>query len=385
MTIRHLLFAGAMSAGALVACTSQPHAAPASTTPAATAAPTTTLPATTTTVDEMTQFTECVQAWPLRDRIALLVWPAVYSDQWDAATAIVRDLHVGGVLLMKPTTAFAKELAGHLAELDAVAAHGLLVATDEEGGSVQRLRALEQLPSQEDMSAKSDDEVTAIIGQHAQLLAAAGIDVVFGPVVDVRPLAGVDPLGHGRLFLGGPTDVSRLAQLYVQAWESAGIMPVLKHFPGHGSASGDTHTQLATTPPLFQMRTYDLVPYVGLAGSGAGVMVGHLDVPGLTDGVPASLSAAAVTLLRDELGWGDAVLFTDGLGMAGVGMGVSEAAVKAIAAGVDVAIFTATGQTQAVIDAIEAAVNDGSLPEARVDQSAARVARLLAAHGSPCV
>jgi beta-N-acetylhexosaminidase len=113
-------------------------------------------------------------------------------------------------------------------------------------------------------------------------------------------------------------------------------------------------------------------------------MVGHLAVPGLTDGVPASRSAAAVTLLRDELGWGDVLTVSDALGMGGMGLSVPQAAVAALQAGIDVVIFTGNGETEAVIAAIEAAVADGSLPVARIDEAATRVALLLEAHGHPC-
>ncbi len=338
-----------------------------------TSAATVTTLAPSTTIAERQRRIECVQQWPLRDRIALMVWPSVYPEQWASAESVVRDLHVGGVLLMKPDDQFASDLAAHLAGLDAVSSHGVVVATDEEGGSVQRLSAVEVLPSQQAMSALTPTEVFDTLSRHARLLAGVGIDVVLGPVVDVRPLQGSDPLGHGRLFAGGPEDVAALADVYVRAWQSAGILPVLKHFPGHGSASADTHSGSAITPSLDVLRTRDLLPFAALAHSGAGVMVGHLAVPGLTDGEPASLSPVAISLLRDELGYGDALVMTDALGMAGVGVPVPQAAVRAVVAGVDVVIFTSTGQTQEVIDAIEAAVNDGTIPVQRIDESAARV------------
>ncbi len=330
------------------------------------------------------QLEACVSSWPLRDRIALLVWPSVYSEQWATAQAVVSDLHVGGVILMKPNSAFAADLATHLAELDAVGPHGLVVATDEEGGAVQRLSALEVIPSQEEMSGLDPATVTATIEQHARLIEAAGIDVVLGPVVDVRPAEGEDPLGAGRLFLGGPQEVAALGLLYVEAWQSAGLLPVLKHFPGHGAASADTHQELATTPSLDELRTWDLVPYQQLAATGAGVMMGHLAVPGLTDGEPASLDARAVALLRNELGYADALVMTDALGMGAVGLSVPSAAVRALQAGVDVVIFTSTGETADVIDAIEAAVNAGTLTVAEIDDSAVRVARVIEGRGTPC-
>ena len=336
----------------------------------------------TTAVDPIAA---CVQSLPLRERIALLVWPSVYSDDWATAQQVVGQLGLGGVILMKPDDAFAADLALHLGELDAVSPHGVLVATDEEGGSVQRLSALGVLPSQEEMSLLDDATITATIQQHARIISAAGVDVVLGPVVDVAPVDGSpDPLGQERLFAGDSADVAHFAELYVAGWQYAGLLPTVKHFPGHGSASTDTHDGLATTPPLDELHDWDLVPYQQLAGSGAAVMVGHLSVPGLTDGEPATRSPAALALLRNELGYGDALVMTDALGMGAVELPVTEAAVRALQAGIDVVLFTSTSDADDVVAAIEAAVANGSLTEAEIDDSAVRVARQLAARGGGC-
>lgn len=334
--------------------------------------------------DSMARLEQCVHAWPLRDRAALLVWPGVSGAAWDTAIGLVRDHHVGGVVLMRMDDAFAAQLPARLAELDAQSPHGLLIATDEEGGQVQRLRALQALPSQEAVSQMTAADAQALLANHARIVAAAGIDVVLGPVADVRAADGSDPLGQGRLFLGDFNAVTSWTALYVAAWQSAGVTPVLKHFPGHGSASGDTHDGHVTTPAIDVLLTSDLVPYATLAGSGAAVMVGHLDVPGLTGGLPASRSPEALALLRDQLGWGDALVLTDALGMGAVGLSVPEAAVAAVAAGVDVVVFTGNSATPAVIDALVAAVSSGVISEARLDQAAAHVAATLEAHGRSC-
>jgi len=354
-----------------------------STSTTSTLAPTTT-PAPTTTVDPTSVLRACVESWPLQERVALLVWPSVYSADWSSAVRVADELGVGGVILMKPSDSFAANLATNLGALDATSRHGVLVATDEEGGAVQRLAALGPMPSQEAMSALTPEARRDLIIPHAQQLSAAGVDVILGPVVDVRPVEGSDPLGQGRLFLGDGEAVAALAAEYTEAWQSAGLLPVLKHFPGHGSASTDTHLGLAVTPPLEVLAQQDLVPYRQLQGTGAAVMVGHLDVPGLTDGVPASLSPAAYAYLRNELGYGDALVMTDGLGMGGVGLSISAASVQAIIAGADVAIFTDTGAADDVIQALLAAVADGRLPVERVNDAASRVARELAARGTAC-
>jgi beta-N-acetylhexosaminidase len=285
---------------------------------------------------------------------------------------------------MKPSDAFAAALSSHLKELDAVARHGLLVATDEEGGQVQRLAALDPIPSEEAMARLTATQRDAILRRHAKIVAEAGIDVVLGPVVDVRPVVGKDPLGEGRLFLGDGAAVGELGAEYVAAWQAVGILPVLKHFPGHGSASGDTHTGLATTPPLTSLEQRDFVPYGRLAGQGVGVMVGHLAVPGLTGGLPASLSSKAIALLRGELGFGNSIVVTDSLGMGAIGMSIENAAVAAVKAGADVVIFTTSSAAKLVVNTLIAAVSDGRLSKARVLDAATRVAAELARHGTPC-
>ena len=121
------------------------------------------------------------------------------------------------------------------------------------------------------------------------------------------------------------------------------MFTVLKHFPGHGHADGDSHRGRVRTPPLAQLRADDLRPYAELLGPGgrlagggrSGVMVGHLDVPGLTDGLPSSLTPAVYALLRDDYGF-DGVVFTDDLGAMKAVTGsfaLPEAVEQALAAG----------------------------------------------------
>lgn len=326
----------------------------------------------------------CVAALPLRRRIALLTWPGVYAAQWPTALATVGEHQVGGVALMTA----GPDVRDRLAELRATVTHDLIVATDEEGGDVQRLRAFGRLPSAETMAAtRSPDEVRAVVADHGRVIRALGVDMVLGPVVDVNPVGGRSPLGD-RLFADDPAVVTAYARAYVDGWADAGLLAVLKHFPGHGSASADTHLAAGVTPPLDALRARDLVPYGALAPLAPAVMVGHLTVPGLTeDGLPTSLSPAAITgLLRDELGYTDALVLSDALEMRAVGRvaTVPEAAVLTLVAGADVALYSGTTLTGAVIDAVEAAVADGRLAEGRVTESAVRVARRMPDPGRLC-
>lgn len=327
----------------------------------------------------------CVEQLATRAKLALLVWPAVYSSAWDDAVTVVREHGVGGVVLMRPSGWTADELTQGIAELDDAGPAGVVVATDEEGGSVQRLSLLGRLPSQQEVSeSRSPAEAQTLLADHAARVAAIGIDVVFAPVVDVVPGVGAVPLDRSRFFTGDAPTVAAYARAYLDAWQSAGVVPVIKHFPGHGTASADTHVDAGLTAPLSDLESSDLVPYRELAGRSPAVMVGHLTVPGLTGELPASRSDDAVRYLREVLDHGDALVVSDALGMEAVGVPVDRAAVDSIVAGIDVAIFTDTSLTGAVIDALVEAVESGELPVERVDASATRVLRLGGAERLGC-
>jgi len=357
--------------------------------PDAAATPPTTTPPTTET-DEPSPSASCVDSLDLSAVAALTVWPAVGPGQWDDATDAVDRLGVGGLVLFEPQASTAADVELLLAELEAASHHGLLIATDEEGGVVQRLSIVGELASQRSLGSElgPGDDLGDVIRAHGAAIRALGVDIVFGPVVDVAPEVGDTPLSDSRFFPGGPGDVAALASIYVDAWNDAGLIATLKHFPGHGSASADTHDGAATTPELDALEPRDLVPYRVLsdrvADGAALVMVGHLTVPDLTDGEPATRSPAAVDLLRSIPGYRDAVVVSDALGMGAVGLDEADASVAALAAGIDVVIFTRTERTEAVIEAIVDAIATGDLDENELRASARRVMALLERDGHRC-
>ncbi len=339
---------------------------------------TTTTVATTTTTDPACP--ERVATWPLRRRLALLVVVGVDPSGPAEATAVVQDHHVGGVFVGGNDTALLT--SGALQGLRAASPTGLLVAVDEEGGRVQRIEGLDgDVPSAREMAATmSAEEVGALAERRGRVMAAHGVTVDLAPVVDVSDQPDGTVIGD-RSWSADPEVVATYARAYADGLLAAGIVPVLKHFPGHGRASGDTHEGAASTPPLTDLEQRDLVPYERMLpelGDTTAVMLGHLDVPGLTEpDTPASLSPAAVALLRDGHGF-DGVVMTDDLAeMASITgrLGPDEAAVRALAAGVDV-VLLAGADVPALLDRMEAAVAEGTLDAAQIDRSVARVLRL---------
>ena len=315
-----------------------------------------------------------------RDKLAQLLMVGV-SNGADAR-AVVSDHRVGGIFIGSWTD---KSMLtdGTLDEIDANAQPlPLAVSTDEEGGRVQRLSALiGSQPSPRVLAAtKTPDEVYAIARDRGEKMRARGITVDFAPVVDVTDAADGTVIGD-RSFGSDPAVVTEYAGAYARGLRDGGVLPVLKHFPGHGSASGDSHDSGVTTPSLDQLQATDLVPYRTLTAQGpVGVMMGHMQVPGLTGADPASLSGAAVGLLRSGNyggpGFGG-VVFSDDLSSMGAinqRYGVPEAVLRSLQAGVDVALWVSTAQVPAVLDRLEAAVDSGELSLPAVEASLHRVA-----------
>jgi beta-N-acetylhexosaminidase len=355
----------------------------------ATTTTTTTASATSTVAPSgaAVDLTNCVKELPLRERLALLVWPGVDADRWQRAVEAVRSNHLGGVVLM--TAARSKEkIKSDLADIKAANPRGILIATDEEGGSIQRLSSFGKLASQKDMVQKTPTEVEKIVADHGKIIQEVGIDVVLGPVVDVLPPNGTSPIGVDRLFSDDPQKVSQFGEAYVKGWQSAGLLPVLKHFPGHGSSVIDTHLEAGSTPPMDSLKTRDLVPYKDLSKFKPAVMLSHLSIPEYTDGQPTSTSSKAIALLR-SMGYRDELVITDALNMSalkGQG-GVPNSAVLAIAAGADVALFPTNNpliESTVVIDALEVAVTSGQILESAVNTSARRVATYSPRFAASC-
>lgn len=254
-----------------------------------------------------------------------------------------------------------------------------LVAVDDEGGRVQRIdRLVGPLPSAAAMGAMTVEQVRSLGAERGRQLRARGVTVDFAPVVDLVAATGGGVIGD-RSFGTDPRAVTDRAGAFAAGLRSAGVLPTLKHFPGHGRGQGDSHRGVVFTPPLSDLEQSDLHPFAELAGPGAGrtwVMMGHLDVPGLTEpGRPASLSPAAHRYLRDRIGFRGLIVTDELGGMEAVRSryGVGKAAELAIGAGSDLVLFARVDQAAPAARAIVTAVENGSLPASRLAEAATRV------------
>jgi beta-N-acetylhexosaminidase len=264
----------------------------------------------------------------------------------------------------------------------------LAVSVDEEGGRVSRLAPLiGTQPSPRVLAqTQTPEQVYQVALQRGQAMRGLGITIDFAPVVDITDAPDDTVIGD-RSFGADPTAVTDYAGAYARGLRDAGVLPVLKHFPGHGHGSGDSHTGSVTTPPIADLQNADLIPYRTLTTQApVAVMVGHMQVPGLTGSDPASLSPAAYALLRsgDYGGPGfNGPVFTDDLSsMQAISdrFGVADAALRSLQAGADTALWVTTGEVPAVLDRLEKALAAGELTMSGVDASVLRMASVKGPH-----
>ncbi len=320
-----------------------------------------------------------------RQKLAQLLTVGVTGTQ--DALNLVRTEQVGGIFIgswTEPALLADKQID----QVTAAARVPLMVTIDEEGGRVSRLADL----IGEAPSARVIAQTQSVDGFYQKSLARGramkdlGITVDFAPDTDVSDEPDDGVIGD-RSFSNDPTVVTRYAGAFIRAMHDAGVGTVMKHFPGHGHGSGDSHKGAVQTPPLAQLQNDDLAPFRNLIGSGAAVMVGHLDVPGLTGGAPASLSPQAMSLLRKGVGYNAAPyngpIFTDDLsGMAAITqkMGIEDAVATALAAGADSALWISSKAVSPVLDRLVQDVRSGKLPMTQVDASVLRMAAFKGIH-----
>ena len=316
-----------------------------------------------------------------RERIAQLFTVGV-SSMADARQAVEQH-NIGGVFI--GSSVVGEVVAGDgLARLQNDAPLPLLVAIDEEGGRVSRIAPYAgPMPSARVMATTmTPEQVRETARKRGEFLAGMGVTVDFAPSLDVSDQPDGAVIGD-RSFSPNPARVTEYARAFAAGLLDAGITPVFKHFPGHGRSSGDSHFDAVTVPPLDQLVAHDLRPFADLATTpGAGMMLGHQQVAGLTGAdQPASLSPSAYRLLREGHGYGapafDGPIFTDDLsGMRAVtdSFPLPRAVTEALIAGAASPLWITTAGLGEVLDAAEGAVATGTLSTDALDRSLERMA-----------
>lgn len=263
---------------------------------------------------------------------------------------------------------------------------GLFISVDEEGGAVSRLGKNDAFdvtrygPMGEITSDEEARTVGATLGRE---LTAYGFNLDFAPVADVNTNPD-NPVIGSRAFSSDGTIAAQRVAAAVEGFHSSGMLCCLKHFPGHGDTATDSHSGYAQTSKTWEELTrVELHPFQ--AGIQAGVdlvMVGHIAAPNITGNqTPASLSYDLVTgRLRGDLGF-DGVVCTDAMNMGAISQTYSpgEAAVQAVQAGVDTILMP--GDLKQAAQGLMDAVENGTLTQARIQESVLRILTLKCESG----
>ncbi len=310
---------------------------------------------------------------------ARLILPAL---RWSADTgfeherrsiADALELEVGGFIIFGGTADAVRKL---VADLRSRSASGLLVASDLERGAGQQFRGLSELPPPRALAALDDAQAIFEAGRITAAEARSiGIDWVFAPVADLDSNP-ANPIVQTRSFGDDPSAVAECVAHWVRGCHVGGALSCVKHFPGHGRTSTDSHAGLPVVPAsLEDLQREDWLPFsAGIAAGAPAVMTGHIAYPAIDpSGKPATASPVLLGLLRERLGFSGAVV-SDALIMEAAFEGRSEADAyrAAIDAGVDLLLYPRDLQLAV------RAISDGSVSEGRLAEAMARYDGLMA-------
>lgn len=338
------------------------------------------------TAGELEEARELVATYSSEELAGQVIVGRYAGTDPEVPAQLVRDLHLAGVCVTADNVLDeAQVLATTAAVSDAVAESGrdfpAVIGVDEEGGTVAHLRGVATTFPAFAAAGSAIDNAgrrgRVAVKQAAYAtgmeLRALGFTWVYAPVADVT-IGAADVTIGSRSPSTDPDLAGAAVKQAVTGYDRSGTVSTTKHFPGHGGATADSHLTLPVlTETMAELEARDLPPFEKAIRAGApSVMIGHLDVQALAPGTPSSIAPETYAYLREELGF-DGVAITDSLGMGAVA-GIPALAVKALEAGADLLLMPAdTRRTHATVTA---ALEDGTLDRARVEEAAARVVAL---------
>jgi len=305
-----------------------------------------------------------------------------YSPDLDM---MVNKLHAGGVIMYEFQMKTFNQTKGDIALMQQHASIPLLISTDEEGGPyVHRLTSIYgyRMSATEIANSGDPNVATQQGAKAAHDLLALGINENLAPDVDVNLVNGYDMVT--RTFGNTPQAVVEYASAYMKGLQGNGVVGCIKHYPGLGDASIDAHAGLpVVNQTRDQIYSIDLAPFKAFIQSPDQLvnpgMIMPTDVlmPAIDPTYPAELSHIFMTdILRKQFGY-DGVVLTDALYMKGVKWNMNEAAVLALNAGNDMLLGpTGADQMLSMINALKAALENGTLSKARIDEAATRIIAL---------
>lgn len=288
----------------------------------------------------------------------------------------IKNYHLGGAILFAENLDTLEQTKKLTDDMQNAAQIPLFIGIDEEGGLVSRLKK-SNIPHETMLSPgemKEPMEAEAAGYSIGETLTSLGVNVDFAPVADVNtnpdnPVIGI------RAYSDDPQHAADMVCAFMKGLQGTGSSATVKHFPGHGDTAADSHKgEVFVTHTLERLKTVEFVPFKKAIDEGVDfVMVGHIKTPNATtDGLPATLSAQAVKLLREDLKF-NGIAITDAMNMQAITeyYGVGESAVMSVLADIDIVLMPEN--LDEAYQALLEAAKDGRISEERLDESLWRI------------
>jgi len=322
----------------------------------------------------------------LKEKIGQMVMAGVESYAVDEhVRTLINEYNVGGFILFGYNVQSSGQLLAlinYLKITNSKRKAPIFVAVDEEGGRVSRMpKNIKDLPSSGAIGAVNNGELSYRVGRViAEEIKAFGFNMDFAPVLDINSNPD-NPVIGDRSFGSNAEVVSKLGVQTMKGIQSGGIISVVKHFPGHGDTSVDSHLGLPqVNHDLNRLKGFELVPFnAAIKNNADGVMIAHILLSKIDPQNPASMSRTIITdLLRGQMKF-SGVVFTDDMTMGAIvkNYDIGAAAIKAVNAGADVVLVCRGYRDEtAVLDALRNAAAAGAIPVGRIDESVYRILKL---------
>jgi beta-N-acetylhexosaminidase len=303
----------------------------------------------------------------------------------DSARTMVESYQVGGFILFGRNVESSEQLLDLINSLKRSNSKNkapLFLSVDEEGGKVSRMPGeLKKLPANKTIGKVNNVEFSYKIGSIlAEEVKSFGFNMNFAPVLDINSNP-QNPVIGDRSFGSDGKIVSELGVQTMRGIQAGGVIPVVKHFPGHGDTSVDSHVDLPSVDnDMDRLKSFELVPFKeAIQNQADAVMVAHILLNKIDPQNPASLSKIIITdFLRKQLNF-SGVIITDDMTMGAIvkNYDMGDAAVKSVNAGSDIVLVCHGYDSEvAVIDALKKAVQDGVISEDRMNESVYRILKL---------
>lgn len=298
---------------------------------------------------------------------------------------MINDYHVGGFIFMgksikNPTQLL--RLVNDIKSANSESKVPLFLSIDQEGGSVDRLHGFSRAyPSNMELGKINSENLCYDIGSTiAYQISSFGFNMDFAPVLDINSNPKNQVIGD-RSFGTSPQLVGSLGIQTMKGIQNGGVISVVKHFPGHGDTSVDSHVGLPRiNRDLKGLEAFELIPFAEAVKNNAdGIMIAHILLPKIDPDYPASMSNIIINdILRDKMGF-NGVVITDDMTMGAISKNytIDDAAPRSINAGCDIILIAHDYNVGAkAISSVIAAVNNGTISMERIDESVYRILQL---------